>query len=52
MTLIVSSYFIEVLGEEYVDLEISNFLGRFGEGRQNLFPKQKGKKEQDSKQDK
>jgi hypothetical protein len=31
MTFIVSSYFIEVLGDEVVDLEMPNFLGRFGE---------------------
>jgi hypothetical protein len=31
MTFIVSSYFIEVLGDEDVDLEMPKFWGRFGE---------------------
>jgi hypothetical protein len=31
MTFIVSSYFIEVLGDEDVDLEMPKILGRFGE---------------------
>jgi hypothetical protein len=31
MTFIVSSYFVEVLGDEDVDLEMSKFLGRSGE---------------------
>jgi hypothetical protein len=31
MTFIVSSYFIEVLGDEDVDLETPKILGRFGE---------------------
>jgi hypothetical protein len=31
MTFIVSSYFIEVLGDEDVDLEMPKNLGRFGE---------------------
>jgi hypothetical protein len=30
MTFIVSSYFIEVLGDEDVDLEMAKLLGRFG----------------------
>jgi hypothetical protein len=33
MTFIVSSYFIEVLGDEDVDLEMPKFLGRFGESQ-------------------
>jgi hypothetical protein len=33
MTLIVSSYFIEVLGDDDVDLEMPKFLGRFGENQ-------------------
>jgi hypothetical protein len=37
MTFIVSSYFIEVPGDEDVDLEMPKFWGRFGETRQNLF---------------
>jgi hypothetical protein len=31
MTFIVSSYFIEVLGDEDVDLEMTKNLARFGE---------------------
>jgi hypothetical protein len=31
MTFIVSSYIIEVPGDEDVDLEMPKFLGRFGE---------------------
>jgi hypothetical protein len=31
MTFIVSSYFIEVLGDEDVDLEMPKILERFGE---------------------
>jgi hypothetical protein len=31
MTFIVSSYFIEVLGDEDVDLEMAKILGKFGE---------------------
>jgi hypothetical protein len=31
MTFIVSSYFIDVLGDEDVDLKMPNFLERFGE---------------------
>jgi hypothetical protein len=31
MTFIVSSYFIEVLGDEDVDLELSKSMERFGE---------------------
>jgi hypothetical protein len=33
MTFIVSSYFIEVLGDEDEDLEMPKNLGRFGESR-------------------
>jgi hypothetical protein len=33
MTFILSSYFIEMLGDEDVDLEMLNFLGRFGESQ-------------------
>jgi hypothetical protein len=33
MTFIVTSYFIEVLGDKDVDLEIPKILGRFGENR-------------------
>jgi hypothetical protein len=31
MTFIVSSYFIEVLGDEDIGLEMPKILGRFGE---------------------
>jgi hypothetical protein len=51
MTFIVSSYFIEVLGNKDVDLEmpIKNFFwgGRFGKSQQNLFPEHRGQEEQD-----
>jgi hypothetical protein len=33
MAIIVSSYFIEVLGDEDVDLEMPKILERFGEWR-------------------
>jgi hypothetical protein len=33
MTFIVSSYFIEVLGDKDVDMEMPKILGRFGESR-------------------
>jgi hypothetical protein len=33
MTFVVSSYFIEVLGDEDIDLEMPKKLGRFGESR-------------------
>jgi hypothetical protein len=33
MTCIVSSYFIEVLGGENVDMEMPKYLGRFGKGQ-------------------
>jgi hypothetical protein len=33
MTFIVSSYFIKVLGDEDVDLEMPKIFGRFGESQ-------------------
>jgi hypothetical protein len=33
MTFIISSYFIEVLGDDDVDLEMPKFLGTFGENQ-------------------
>jgi hypothetical protein len=51
MSFIVSSYFIEVLGDEDVNLEMPKILGTFGESWQNLFPKHRGQEEQDSRQD-
>jgi hypothetical protein len=39
MTFTVSSYFIEVLGDEDVDLEMTKSLERFGENLKNHFPK-------------
>jgi hypothetical protein len=33
MTFVVSSYFIEVPGDEDVDLEMPKILGRFGESQ-------------------
>jgi hypothetical protein len=33
MTFIVPSYFIEVLGDKDVDMEMQKFLGRFGESQ-------------------
>jgi hypothetical protein len=50
MSFIVSSYFIEVLGDEDVNLEMPKILGTFGESWQNLFPKHRGQEEQDSRQ--
>jgi hypothetical protein len=52
MPFIVSSYFIEVRGDEDVDLEMPKFLGRFGETLENLFLEHRGQEGQDSKQDK
>jgi hypothetical protein len=37
MTFIVSSYFIEVLGDEDADLEMPKILGRFGESQKTFF---------------
>jgi hypothetical protein len=37
MTFIVSSYFIEVLGDKDADLEMPKFLERFGENRKTFF---------------
>jgi hypothetical protein len=52
MTFLLTSYFIKVFGDEDVDLEMPNFLERFGESQQNIFPEHRGQEEQDGRQDK
>jgi hypothetical protein len=44
MSFIVSSYFIEVLRDEDVDLEMPNFFGRFGESDKTFFQSIRAKK--------